>query len=320
MNPVQSAARDAIDKVTHVTVRDDEISAFADTHKRQQFETNEYPGPRIAAGEYTVADIVDLVVVGNAINFQVERTNEQQSPILREQELWSELSSETGTDGVSILDGETLASISQTTVERVLNPEKEREIPAIEERCQHLQDIGEAMLWCDGTFLNLFANRENIRPFERGIGFAGQLVEISGRAYDDSQLLDEAVIPFHSRAQQSLRMIDYVFQDVSGFALAEPNSLTVAADDVLPAIMRELDILSYDQYLQNAIRDGSSLSDDSRLETEIRLATVVAGERIRQALTKRFESPIATPQVERYLRYQATGMRIHPHQTETTAY
>jgi hypothetical protein len=98
--------------------------------------------------------------------------------------------------------------------------------------------------------------------------------------------------------------------------------LTVYADYKLPQVLRKLGILVYDDALSARVDGQAPIPAGSRMEVEIRAATVWAGEQLRRALLSRAPE-ITAAHIDFWL--WETGQRRSPedrpyHRTLTTAY
>ena len=129
-------------------------------------------------------------------------------------------------------------------------------------------------------------------------------------------------VAFYKRAQLAAGMLYQAYAGQGWGAFDDMDALTVYADYKLPQILRKLGILVYDEALANLVDSQTPLPAGSRMEVEIRAATVWAGELIRQALLPR--APGLTACHVDYWLWEA-GQQKSPaglpyHRTLTTAY
>ena len=127
---------------------------------------------------------------------------------------------------------------------------------------------------------------------------------------------------FYKRAQLAAGMLYQAFGGQGWGAFEDIGRLTVYADYKLPQVLRKLGILVYDEELSALVDSQTPIPGGSRVETEIRAATVWASEQMRRALLNRAPWSTAT-HIDFWL--WATSQRKSPddspyHRTLTTAY
>jgi len=162
------------------------------------------------------------------------------------------------------------------------------EIPMLDERLKILNETGEAMENGYKTFYNL-CKKAKFKTFagsdseKKQIGIVERLIKDLPYFYDYS-FIDGKEVKFHKRAQLAA-MIAYerFSQDKDGkefFPMQEKeiDKLSVAADYVLPKTLRALEIIKYDESLEEKVNKIIPLEHNSREEVEIRMATVYSCE------------------------------------------
>jgi hypothetical protein len=151
------------------------------------------------------------------------------------------------------------------------------EIPWLEKRVQVLNEVGQILLqkW-NGSFYNLFLAAEGsvvkfiellVRDFPRfqdEYFYKGQKIGI----YKLAQLA--------AMALQSAIDSDLIFSDL--------EALTLCADYQLPRGLRALGILEYGPQLMSDVDQEKLIEPGSSMEIELRMATVFAGEKLKQAI------------------------------------
>lgn len=170
--------------------------------------------------------------------------------------------------GVPILDGRYLSDISLEEVKSIF--EGSPQIPLLEERWAILQEVGSVLSQkYDGRFRN-FAEQHCARLFGEG-GFVISLAR-DFPSYRDSWDYRGKEIIFLKRAQLAAGML-------YRRGLIDPSDvdqLTVYADYVLPAGLRDMGILVYHPGLALKVDEGTLLVAGSPEEVEIRANTVYA--------------------------------------------
>jgi hypothetical protein len=106
-------------------------------------------------------------------------------------------------------------------------------------------------------------------------------------SWTDVAQYDGRPIPFFKRAQLAAGMLYQAFAGQSWGAFSDFDELTVYADYKLPQVLRKLGILVYDSDLAALVDRHALLEAGSRMEVEVRAATVWAGELIRRQLEPR---------------------------------
>jgi hypothetical protein len=159
----------------------------------------------------------------------------------------------------------------------------------------------------------------------RAGGSAVRLVELlvtSFPSWDDAAQFEGRHVAFYKRAQLAAGMLYQAFGGQGWGAFEDIGRLTVYADYKLPQVLRKLGILVYDEELSALVDGQTPIPAGSRMEVEIRAATVWAGEEMRQALLDRAPGITAT-HIDFWL--WETSQRKSPddrpyHRTLTAAY
>jgi hypothetical protein len=141
-------------------------------------------------------------------------------------------------------------------------------------------------------------------------------------SFRDDALYEGTRVAFHKRAQLAAGMIYQAFGGREWGAFPDMDQLSVYADYKLPQVLRRLGILCYDDELAHRVDNLIALPAGSRMEVEIRAATVWAGELMRQALLPRMPG-LTAAHIDFWL-WEA-GQTKDPtdkpyHRTRTTAY
>jgi hypothetical protein len=218
-------------------------------------------------------------------------------------------------EGLPLLDGAFLAGIGVDLFRHIMRGNVP--IPLEAKRLDIWQEAGPVLT-------SEFAGRwcEVVR---RASGSAISLVELLVErfpSWDDTALFEGRRVAFYKRAQLVAGMLYQAYggQDWGGFS--DFHELTVYADYKLPQVMRELGILVYDDALAVLVDSQALIPSGSRLEVEIRAATIWAGELMRQALSRR-DPGITACHVDYWLwetgQCKREGVRPY-HRTLTTAY
>ncbi len=174
--------------------------------------------------------------------------------------------------------------------------------PMMEERAAALRELGRRGF--DGL----------VQPTAAG---TARMLARELTSYHDVAEYDGIRVPFLKRAQ--ILPADLAGAGVASFA--DLADLTCFADYKLPQILRHLGVLRYSERLARRVDSWEELRSGEPAEVEIRAGTVVAVERLREALAARGRD-LHAMQVDWILWQAAQGtypMRPH-HRTRTTFY
>ncbi len=218
-------------------------------------------------------------------------------------------------EGYSLLDGAFLARIREDEFRHILRGNVS--IPLEAERYAILREAGMVLVREFGGCWHQVVRQAR--------GSAVRLVELLVThfpSWDDVTEFEGRRVAFYKRAQLAAGMLYQAFGGQGWGAFQDFGQLTVYADYKLPQVLRKLGILVYDEALSTLVDSQTPIPAGSRMEIEIRAATIWAGERIRQALLGRAPE-ITAAHIDFWL--WETGQRKSPddrpyHRTLTTAY
>jgi len=220
------------------------------------------------------------------------------------------------THGFALDSADVLMRLGSEDFHTILQPGPGADpLPLMSARLEALHELGEAYQKLGGP----------LALFNTGGGSAAQLVQSLVRhlpSWEDSRVYRGQRLRFLKRAQLCVAMIYGRFGGKAPAAFADIGSLTAFADYRLPQILREHGILNYSPELAEKIDTGEILVKGSEEEVEIRCATIVAVEQIREQLQRQWPGVTAL-QVD-YLLWrtavqQTEGMRPF-HRCRTTDY
>jgi hypothetical protein len=182
---------------------------------------------------------------------------------------------------------ENLSSISSTTLASWF---PEYSLPELDERVLRLNELGEALSAdFDGLAQNI------VRAAEGSAVCLVRLILQYIPGFRDTSVYKGRLVHFYKRAQilvgdlwaaygRSTESADGATGNCYNFTdLAE---LTMFADYRVPQILRQMNVLRYSDALINAIDTKTELPFGSEEEIEIRACTVVAVERLQEALSR----------------------------------
>ena len=140
-------------------------------------------------------------------------------------------------------------------------------------------------------------------------------------SFRDVATYDDKTVAFLKRAQIVAADLHGIFQGKSWGAFTDMNRLTAFADYKVPQVLRHFSILRYEPDLAEKVDRQILLEAGGREEVEIRANTIVAVERIREAL-ERQGSRLHAFQIDGYLWNlgQEAAYRIKPYHRTTTIF
>lgn len=189
--------------------------------------------------------------------------------------------------GYPLHDPAWLAEASETDIADILRPEEgHTEIPLFRERVGNLRQLGRALLPYGAQPATAFiraANGSAIALVRKVVREIPSFNDVAIWPYCETGLPGNEV-RFYKRAQ-------ILVGDLSGGLAGSPlgefrdlDQLTAFADYKVPQILRTLGVLVYDEALTATIATRQRIPAGSRMEMEIRAATIVACDRIAAAM------------------------------------
>ncbi len=223
-------------------------------------------------------------------------------------------------EGIPILDADFLAHVTMDQMRHIFRGNME--MPLLNERMEIFHEVGAVLNEkYDGHFSNL-ARAANFRAFDGGNGMVERLVRDFPSFRDSS--VDTASgqeLVFNKRAQLAVGMLASRLAGSGLFDCPDVDQLTVFADYQLPRGLRTMGILRYAPELAEAVDTGTLIPRDSRMEQELRAATLVAAKLLEDEVNRRPGVHTDARGVDSLLWYSARQSRdSRHHMTVTTAY
>lgn len=189
--------------------------------------------------------------------------------------------------GYPVHDARWLATVSDQDVANILQPaEGHTRIPLLHERVANLRELGTALLLYGSSPASAFisaAGGNAITLVQRIVDYLPSFNDVTTWPYATTGLPGNEV-RFYKRAQI---LVGDLAGGLAGSPLgvfADLDQLTAFADYKVPQILRWLGVLVYDDALAATVDIRTRIPAGSRMEIEIRAATIVACERIVAAL------------------------------------
>jgi len=161
-------------------------------------------------------------------------------------------------------------------------------------------------------------------PVEEAAGCAASLVTILARMplYRDVSRYQGFEVPFYKRAQITASDLAQAFGGRGLGRFEDLDRLTIFADNLVPHVLRMLQVLRFDEGLEARIDAGELLEHGSEEEVEIRAVALYAVERLATSCTRR-GWPVNAARLDHLLwsRGQSPRIKARPrHRTRCTFY
>lgn len=326
-SPVRKGAQLVMGQASHVHVNKERIPDIVDylldsfSFKMSSWDDPVYPS--VTNPDVPVEDVIDFMMVGNALNycFNYVDSAEKYRVIIDGEEytgawaMWASLH-ETYKENPDILNPEVLMNVTPNDVETMFSRGVDRSIPMFDTRVTHLHVIGERMAEYQGTFAGLFS--DPVRLY----GNNG-IVEILSNSppFVDKRTYNGKVIRFDKRAQLTVSMLyGKLYDSNHGFTIHDMDEFTVFADYGIPAGLATHGVIEYSDDLHSKIMHREPIPVNSNMETEIRAATVVAADIIKEQLENKHGIDAPMPILDSGLWHMRQERDVPVHLTECTAY
>jgi len=275
-NPLGKLCRETVGDFRHVSINTDAVESLANELVSESLPLPAWDHP---AFPRTVGPTLDAVVwLGNALNFCYwvpEGESMWSISIAGQREmdafaLFGALNSafERGHDW-----GE--ARVLKSDVVPALFASGQGYLPLVKDRIKILREIGDILE-------NNYSGR-----LENAIEAAGNDAPAHARflaatfpSFNDIRRMNGTEIPLRKRAQLAAGMLHAARLARGAEGLANIGQLTVYADYMLPVALRSLGLMQFSQELEDKVNDRRLLDAGSREETEIRVATVAACDKL----------------------------------------
>jgi len=309
-----------------------ENSRYVQTHYEKVVEIahwmayEELPMPNLAVPfglEKTPDVAIDFVMVGNTmdtaftnfqthVKFQVDYAGEHHS----DSDAMFACLKRAIDNGVPILDGKFLATITRRDMEKIFAGNIE--IPMLDEKTALLREAGSVLAAkYSGRFYN-FIRSCPPRLYDQGKGLVERLV-VEFPRYNDVSMYDGHEVKFYKLAQLGFWQIYSGLNSTGVFRLEDPQKMTAFADYIVPVALRLMGMTSYSTELEQDINSFRLIPRDSRQEIEIRAHCLYATALLADEINKLRppEQQIIIPQIDARLwtHYHTTSWPHHLTQT-----
>jgi hypothetical protein len=214
--------------------------------------------------------------------------------------------------GVPVLDGAYLARVTRRELAGIFSGNIE--MPMLDEKVAVLNEVGATLAArYEGRF-HRFLDTCPPRLFDDGRGLVERLVTEFPR-FDDVSPYRGHVVKIYKLAQLLYWMLHCGLHRQGGFRIDDLAAMTAFADYIVPAALRVLDILVYDNGLESRIQAGDEIARDSEEEVEIRAHTLHATALLTEEINARRppDRQVVIPQIDArlWVNYHATHWPHH---------
>ena len=214
--------------------------------------------------------------------------------------------------GVPILDGAFLAQVTRGELAGIFAGNIE--MPMLDEKVAVLNEVGATLAARHRGRFHRFLATCSPRLYDGGRGLVERLVTEFPR-FDDVSPYRGHVVRIYKLAQLLYWMLHCGLQRQGGFRIDDLASMTAFADYIVPAALRVLDVLVYDDRLERRILAGEEVARDSEEEVEIRAHTLHATALLTEEINARRppERQVVIPQIDArlWVNYHATHWPHH---------
>lgn len=215
----------------------------------------------------------------------------------------------------SVFDADRLENITGPDLRTILH--WPRELPLEDERARLLQEVGvELKRSFDGKAANLVVAAN---------GSAVTLVNMIAShfpGFRDHCVYKGHQVFLYKRAQIFVADLWGAFKGGGLGAFKDIESITMFADYIVPAILRDLGVLSYSPSLASMVDSFKELPCGTEEEVEIRACTIIAVEKLRELLRAKFGRQILSVQLDWWLWSVGISFqsKLRYHRTHTIYY
>ncbi len=319
MNKVRVTNNRMFRKVNNVSIDSNAIDAFTESLLSTNLSISEL---NIFEKKWSLSEMFKLTLIFNAMNFCY--WSEQGKPkwivSIKGENLDGSIAlvkliEKTATETPQFLDWNYLQKLSLNSFRKTFEGSNVV-IPLIKERHENLISLATDMLTeYEGSSDNLLKVTSYCA--------ARMLKRLSAlKSFEDKSVFEGETIYYWKRAQLQVKMFNDIREYFEYKPMQNLHILTAFADYKVPQLLRHLGILSYSKELSETVDNYNLIPKDSKLENEIRIATIVAVERISLVASKK-GIRIVPSQIDSILWNRAASNKdaMKPyHRTYTAAY
>ncbi|GAQ87970.1 hypothetical protein KFL_003900100 [Klebsormidium nitens] len=213
------------------------------------------------------------------------------------------------------LDADKLAACDGLMLRKLV--QWKTELPGEEERARLVREVGTGLL---SSFEGQAANL--VRAANNSAAQLVTLVTAHFPGFRDHCVYRGRQVFLYKRAQIFVGDVWGAFEGRGLGSFNDIEALTMFADYLVPVVLREWKILDYDQVLATRVKEKEEIEPGSAEEVEIRAATILAVERLRESVAKQIKQEVLSLQIDWWLwQYgEDNRSRLEPHHRTRTIY
>lgn len=328
MNPFVETMRPIWENAELVSVDKEALARLAENLKTEKLEIPNWRTPYLP--EEDDENFVQFLGVTTAINFCFwgPWTKERYRFVDKTGKEWQGATAmamamkEAQEQGMPILDASFLRQLKEDTLKDIL--EKDTAIPLFEERLEILRLVGEGLArWHSGSFAHILRYSE-YQTFDSGRGVTAILTDDFPSAFWDTSFHkpSNSALHFFKKAQLFVMMYHGRAVDSKGKLplIKDIDDIGVAADYVLPKILRHYGALVYAPKLAGKVDNWQIVAKDSLEEQEIRAQTWQAMFLFRDRISKLRGENVSMLALDYLLWRKGRTIDVPHHLTPTSAY
>ncbi|GAA5893329.1 queuosine 5'-phosphate N-glycosylase/hydrolase [Sporobolomyces salmoneus] len=172
---------------------------------------------------------------------------------------------------------------TEAELRHVFRTDQEEEMPLLEERIKVLREVGGVL--CDkydGSFSPLLTSANH-----SALSLVNKVTSLFP-CYDDVTTYPSISSPIYIRKRAQILIAETwaAFEGKGPGRFDDIDQLSMFADYRVPQILHSLGTLTYDEHLTNILIEGKDLANGSQEEVEIRSASIVVVEEIKEEIRR----------------------------------
>lgn len=278
--PVLKSVVPVVEKSSHVRTSPTAVKTVAGWMAYEEFA---FPSGG-SAGPFDLGSdpdtLMDLTMLISTLNFAftdfdsgVKFTAEYQGGQWSDSEGMFACVHEAITSGVPLLDGEYLADVTQSDLERVFRGNIN--IPMLEDRVSILNGVGRTLTDKYGGRFHRWVRDCAPAMYADGDGILERMV-VEFPRFNDVSPYKGGEVKLFKLAQLSLWSLHMALHSSGAWSLRDLDRVSAFADYIVPVALRLMGIMEYSDDLEDRINRGVEIVRDSEEEVEIRAHTLYA--------------------------------------------
>src|SRR5262249_38993285 len=199
--------------------------------------------------------------------------------------------------GMPVLDGEFLACITRSEMERIFAANIE--LPMLDEKMEIWRQVGARLVARYGGRFSNFVSACAPRLYDGGNGLVERLVSEFPR-FNDVSIYEGFTVKFYKLPQLAIWFLHCSLGKSGSFRIEDIDKMTAFADSIVPVALHLHGMVGYSRELEHSINTHQMIVRDSSWEVEIRAHSIYATALLAEEINKLREPgrQIAVPQID----------------------